>query len=148
MCTLYCSNIPMDSWKNTKLIALLTVYHIQGYKCLECRLVVHKRCHKLIKKICGEQVVRKLLPVYVIAISTKNTLLLLKIHGQFRLFLRCMEHWKWNLSTFPELKALDFLSLEYYDLMFTNHMLTLFGSYEWEKKNLRKLHFMNYYLMI
>lgn len=28
----------------------------QGYKCLECRLVVHKRCHKLIKKQCGEQV--------------------------------------------------------------------------------------------
>ncbi|XP_058970711.2 protein kinase C iota type-like isoform X1 [Pocillopora verrucosa] len=27
----------------------------QGYKCLECKLVVHKKCHKLIKIQCGQQ---------------------------------------------------------------------------------------------
>ncbi|XP_048580681.1 protein kinase C iota type isoform X3 [Nematostella vectensis] len=26
-----------------------------GYKCLECKLVVHKKCHKLIKIQCGQQ---------------------------------------------------------------------------------------------
>ncbi|XP_068700546.1 protein kinase C iota type-like isoform X1 [Montipora foliosa] len=28
----------------------------QGYKCLECKLVVHKKCHKLIKIQCGQQI--------------------------------------------------------------------------------------------
>ncbi|XP_015754168.1 PREDICTED: protein kinase C iota type-like [Acropora digitifera] len=29
----------------------------QGYKCLQCKLVVHKKCHKLIKVQCGQQIV-------------------------------------------------------------------------------------------
>ncbi|KAM7447345.1 hypothetical protein ABFA07_004364 [Porites harrisoni] len=28
----------------------------QGYKCLTCKLVVHKKCHKLIKIQCGQQI--------------------------------------------------------------------------------------------
>lgn len=28
----------------------------QGYKCLQCKLVVHKKCHKLIKVQCGQQI--------------------------------------------------------------------------------------------
>ncbi|XP_014773259.1 protein kinase C iota type [Octopus bimaculoides] len=26
----------------------------QGYKCINCKLLVHKRCHKLVKQVCGE----------------------------------------------------------------------------------------------
>ncbi|XP_020898457.1 protein kinase C iota type isoform X3 [Exaiptasia diaphana] len=29
-----------------------------GYKCLECKLVVHKKCHKLIKVQCGQQLMQ------------------------------------------------------------------------------------------
>lgn len=29
----------------------------QGYKCINCKLLVHKRCHKLVKQACGETVV-------------------------------------------------------------------------------------------
>jgi len=25
----------------------------QGYKCIQCKLLVHKRCHKLVKITCG-----------------------------------------------------------------------------------------------
>ncbi|KAL5013642.1 hypothetical protein ScPMuIL_007912 [Solemya velum] len=28
----------------------------QGYKCIQCKLLVHKRCHKLVKITCGTQV--------------------------------------------------------------------------------------------
>eukprot|EP00914_Ancora_sagittata_P001094 GHVO01002859.1.p1 GENE.GHVO01002859.1~~GHVO01002859.1.p1 ORF type:complete len:544 (-),score=56.88 GHVO01002859.1:366-1997(-) len=28
----------------------------QGYKCINCKLLVHKKCHKLIKMTCGQQV--------------------------------------------------------------------------------------------
>ena len=36
----------------------------QGYKCINCKLLVHKRCHRLIKLTCGAAVVSVLtLPV-------------------------------------------------------------------------------------
>ena len=41
----------------------------QGYKCINCKLLVHKKCHKLIKLTCGATVVSNL--VYgIVIIST------------------------------------------------------------------------------
>ncbi|XP_052083236.1 protein kinase C iota type-like isoform X1 [Mytilus californianus] len=31
----------------------------QGYKCIQCKLTVHKRCHKLLKVVCGAPVVNQ-----------------------------------------------------------------------------------------
>ena len=36
----------------------------QGFKCINCKLLVHKKCHKLLKLSCG-----------AVAVSTVNTLL-------------------------------------------------------------------------
>ena len=30
----------------------------QGYKCINCKLLVHKKCHKLVTVECGRQVIQ------------------------------------------------------------------------------------------
>ena len=49
-------------------------YCLQGYKCLTCKLVVHKKCHKLIKIQCGQQIVStcKLVILFHIFLSSPN----------------------------------------------------------------------------
>ncbi|GAB1603831.1 protein kinase C iota type-like isoform X2 [Argonauta hians] len=42
----------------------------QGYKCINCKLLVHKRCHKLVKQVCGDTV--ESLPVHTEE-SVRNT---------------------------------------------------------------------------
>ena len=48
----------------------------QGFKCIQCKLLIHKKCHKLIKIICNTEQVAALnnpSQVHLISNSTLNT---------------------------------------------------------------------------
>lgn len=65
-CDFLCSvwfNVPVPSCSVQRAHCAICTDRIwglgrQGYKCINCKLLVHKKCHKLVTVECGRQVIQ------------------------------------------------------------------------------------------